>query len=75
MTKPTVLVCDQHGSRSACASSQSDQDPCCSLTNPITRKETDIAQHGFWSDCADVQAGLDPCRPHTHYVGYDAAQI
>jgi hypothetical protein len=37
MTKPTLCVCDQHGSRPACASAQSDQDqdPTCSLTNSI----------------------------------------
>jgi hypothetical protein len=29
MTKPTEWVCNQHGSRPACASVQSDQDPCC----------------------------------------------
>jgi hypothetical protein len=41
--KPTYCVCDQHGFRPACASAQSDQDPCCSLTNSITRRETDIS--------------------------------
>jgi hypothetical protein len=25
---------------------QSDQDPCCSLTNPITSRDTDSEQHG-----------------------------
>jgi hypothetical protein len=25
---------------------QSDQDPCCSLTNSITSRETDSEQHG-----------------------------
>jgi hypothetical protein len=52
MTKP--WVCDQHGSKSACASTQSDQDPCCSITNLITSRETDSEQHGSWSDCADA---------------------
>jgi hypothetical protein len=28
------------------ASAQSDQDPCCSHTNPITSRETDSEQHG-----------------------------
>jgi hypothetical protein len=32
MTKPTLCVCDQHGYRPACASAQSDQGPCCSLS-------------------------------------------
>jgi hypothetical protein len=54
-TKPTKCVCDQHGSRPACASAKSDQNPCCSLTNPLTRTETDSEQHGTWSDCADAQ--------------------
>jgi hypothetical protein len=44
---------------------QSDQDPCCSLTNPITSSETDSEQHGSWSHCADAQAGLDPCWSQT----------
>jgi hypothetical protein len=44
--------------------------PCCSLTNPITSRETDSEQHGSWSDCADAQAGLDPCWSQTHYVGF-----
>jgi hypothetical protein len=46
MTKPTLCVCDQHGFRPACASAQSDQDPCCSLTNSIASRETDSEQHG-----------------------------
>jgi hypothetical protein len=45
MTKPMQCVCDQHGSTPACAPAQSDQDPCCSLTNPITSTETDSKQH------------------------------
>jgi hypothetical protein len=45
-TKPTQWVCDQHGSRPACASAQSDQDPWCSLTNSFTNTETDSEQHG-----------------------------
>jgi hypothetical protein len=49
---------------------QFDQDPCCSLTNQITRLETDSEKHGSWSDCADVQAGLDQCWSQTHYVGF-----
>jgi hypothetical protein len=60
-TKPTKCVCDQHGSRPACASAQSDQDPCCSLTNPIASRETDSEHHGSLSDCPDAHAGLDPC--------------
>jgi hypothetical protein len=28
------------------ASTQSDQDPCCSLTNSFTSRETDSEQHG-----------------------------
>jgi hypothetical protein len=43
--------------RPACASTQSDQDPRCSLTNPFTSRETDSEQHVSWSDCADAQAG------------------
>jgi hypothetical protein len=31
-TKPTLCVCDQHGSRPDCTSMQSDQDPCCWLS-------------------------------------------
>jgi hypothetical protein len=46
MAKPTECVCDQHGSRPACASAQSDQDPCCSLTSPIISWETDSEHHG-----------------------------
>jgi hypothetical protein len=66
-TKPTYWVCDQHGSSPACASTQSDQDPCCMLTNPITSRETDSEQHESWSDCTDALAGLDPCWSQTHY--------
>jgi hypothetical protein len=51
-------------------SAQSDQDPCCSLTNPITSRETESEQHGSWSDFAEAQAGLDPCWSQTHYVGF-----
>jgi hypothetical protein len=40
---------------------ESDQDPCCSLTNSITSRGTDSEQHASWSDCAAAQAGLDPC--------------
>jgi hypothetical protein len=69
-TKPTYWVCDQHGSRPACASKQSDQDPCCSLTNPITSRETDSEQYGSWSDCTDGQADLKTCWSQTHYVGF-----
>jgi hypothetical protein len=47
---------------------QSDQDPCCLLTNPITSRETDSEQHGSLSDCADVQADLDPCWLKMHSV-------
>jgi hypothetical protein len=45
-TKPTLWVCAQHGSRPACASAQSDQDPYCSLTYSISSRETDSEQHG-----------------------------
>jgi hypothetical protein len=31
-TKPTKCFCDKHGSKPACASAQSYQDPCCSLS-------------------------------------------
>jgi hypothetical protein len=75
MTKSTYCVCDQHGSRPACASAHSDQNPCCSLTNPITSRETDSEQHGSWSDCADAQAGLDLCWSDTHYVGFVMARL
>jgi hypothetical protein len=51
-----------------CAFAQSDQYRCCSLTNPIASRETDIEQHGSWSDCMDAQTGLDPCCSQTHYV-------
>jgi hypothetical protein len=62
---PTLSVCDQ----------QSDQDPCRSLTNPITSRETDSEQHVSWSDCADAQAGLDPCWSQTHYVGFVVTRL
>jgi hypothetical protein len=39
---------NQHGSRPACTFAQSDQDPCCFLTNPFTSRETDGKQHGSW---------------------------
>jgi hypothetical protein len=39
---------------------QSDLDPCCSLTNPITSRETD----------SNRQAGLDQRWSQTHYVGF-----
>jgi hypothetical protein len=74
-TKPMQCVCDQHGSRPACASTQSDQDSCCSLTNSITSGETDSEQHGPWSDCADARAGLDPCWSQTHYVGFVVTRL
>jgi hypothetical protein len=45
MTKPIQWVCDQHRSELACASAQSDQDPCCSLTNSITSRKTDSEQY------------------------------
>jgi hypothetical protein len=61
---------NQHGSIPACASAQSDQDPCCLLTNSITSRETNSEQHGSWLNCADAQAGLDPCWSQTHYVGF-----
>jgi hypothetical protein len=63
-------ICDQHGSRSAFASAQSDQDPCCLLTNSIISRETDSEQHGSCSDCAEAQAGLDPSWSQSHYVGF-----
>jgi hypothetical protein len=43
-------VCDQQGSRPTCASVQSGRDPCCSLANSFTSRETDSEQHGVWSD-------------------------
>jgi hypothetical protein len=46
MTKPTEWVCDQHGSRPACASAQSDQDPCCSLSVSLLVLELVSEQHG-----------------------------
>jgi hypothetical protein len=69
------MVCNQHGSRPACTSAQSDQDPCCSLTNPITSREINSVQHGSLSDCADAQAGLDPYWSQTHYVGFVMAWL
>jgi peptide YY len=57
------------------ASAQSDQDPCCSLTYPITSIETDSEQHGSWSDCADAQTGLDPCWSQTHYIGFVVTRL
>jgi hypothetical protein len=66
---------DQHGSRPACTSAQSDQDPCCSLTNTITSRETDSEQHVSWSDCADAQASLDLCWSQTHYVCFVVTRL
>jgi hypothetical protein len=57
------------------AIAQSDQDPCCSLINPITSRETDSEQHGSLSDCADAQASLDPCWSQTHYVGFVVTRL
>jgi hypothetical protein len=59
MTKPTKWICDQHGTRPACASAQSDQDPCCSLSVFPLVIELESEQHSSWSDCADA-----------HYVGF-----
>jgi hypothetical protein len=76
ISKPTWCICEQHGSRPACASAQSDQGSCCSLTNSITSRETDSEQHGSLSVCTDAQADLDPCLSQTHYVVfYGAAQL
>jgi hypothetical protein len=69
-TKPTKWVCDQHGFRPACASAQSDQDPCCSLSDLLLVIGLVSEQHGSWSDCADAQAGLDPCWSQTHNIGF-----
>jgi hypothetical protein len=44
---------DQHGSRPACASAQSDQDPWCSLSVSLLVIELVSEQHRSWSDCAD----------------------
>jgi hypothetical protein len=44
--KTNVMRLRPDGSRPAGTSAQSDQDPCCSLTTPITSKETDSEQHG-----------------------------
>jgi hypothetical protein len=57
------------------ASAQSDQDPCCSLTNPFTSRENNSEQHGSGSDCADTQAGLDPCWSQTHFVGFVVTRL
>jgi hypothetical protein len=54
MTKPTLCDCDQHGSRPACTSEQSDQDQCCSLSVSIFVIEFVSEQHGR----------------KTHYVGF-----
>jgi hypothetical protein len=61
----TKRVCDQHGSRPACTSAQSDQVPCCQLSwvSPLVM-EYISEQHGSWSDCTD------PCWSQTHYVGF-----
>jgi hypothetical protein len=75
MTKLTKCVCDQHGTRPACASAQSDQDPCCSLSFSLLVIGLVIEQHGSWSDCADAQVGLDPCWSQTHYVGFVMARL
>jgi hypothetical protein len=75
MTKPTLCVRDQHGSKPTCASAQSDKDPQFSLINPIKSRETNSEQHGSWSDCTDAQAGLDPCWSQTHYVGFVMARL
>jgi hypothetical protein len=48
-----------------CASMQSDQDPCCSLSVSLLVIELVSEQHGSLSDCADAQAGLDPCWSQT----------
>jgi hypothetical protein len=62
-------------SRSACASAQFDQDPCCSLSVSLLIIGFVSEQHGFWSDCADAQACLDPCWSQTHYVGFVTARL
>jgi hypothetical protein len=61
---PTFCV----GSRPACASMQSDQDPCCSLSVSLLATGFVSKQHGSWSDCVAVQAGLDPCWSKTHIL-------
>jgi hypothetical protein len=75
MTKPKYWVCDQHGSRPACASAQSDQDPCCSLSDSLLVIGLVSKQHGSWSDCEDAHAGLDPCWSQTHYVGFVVTRL
>jgi hypothetical protein len=51
------------------ASAQSDQDPCCSLTNPIASRETDSEQHGGagWSGSMLVANPL--------YVGFIVTRL
>jgi hypothetical protein len=67
-TKPTAWVCDQSGSRQACASAQSDQDPCCSLSVSLLVIGFVSEQHGGWSGSMLVANALCWfCR--------DAAQI
>jgi hypothetical protein len=75
MTKPTYWVCDQHGSRPACASAQSGQDPYFSLSVSLLVIGFVSEQHGSWSDCADAQAGLDPCWSQTHNVGFVVTRL
>jgi hypothetical protein len=76
ITKPTLWVCDQHGSRPACASAQSDQDPFCLLSVSLVVIGFVSEQHGSWSNCADVwvQAGRKPicwfCHSAAHKLKY-----
>jgi hypothetical protein len=69
MTKPTQCVCDQHGSRPACASAQSDQDPRRWSLSALFQVEELIANN--------MDPDLDPCWSQTHFnlVGFVMAQL
>jgi hypothetical protein len=73
--KTNSCICDQHGSRPAGASTQSEQYPCCSLSVSLIVKEFVSEQHGSWSDCVDGQASLDPCWSQMQYVGFVMARL
>jgi hypothetical protein len=40
------IIEPRHDKTNIMGSAQCDQDPSCSLTNPITRRETESEQHG-----------------------------
>ena len=69
------IVCDQHGSRWACTSVQSNQDPYCLRQVSVTFTGSDSKQYGSWWDCADALAHLDPCWWQTHYVRFLVARL